>query len=47
MSPMWWTFMMLVFLTLLFLNLTNLYFNVKMKLKKKIDLTNNKNYWKW
>nr|YP_010743021.1 ATP synthase F0 subunit 8 [Anagonalia emeiensis]WEU75302.1 ATP synthase F0 subunit 8 [Anagonalia emeiensis] len=47
MSPMWWTFLMLMFMFMMFFMLSLMYFNFMNKLMKNNKFMSNQMNWKW
>nr|QZZ18357.1 ATP synthase F0 subunit 8 [Sobrala sp. SL-2021a] len=47
MSPLWWTFMMIMFLMTFNLMMNMIYFNYKMKIESKFNITKKNIYWMW
>nr|YP_010610801.1 ATP synthase F0 subunit 8 [Stenatkina angustata]YP_010610814.1 ATP synthase F0 subunit 8 [Paratkina nigrifasciana]WAP91622.1 ATP synthase F0 subunit 8 [Stenatkina angustata]WAP91635.1 ATP synthase F0 subunit 8 [Paratkina nigrifasciana] len=46
MSPMWWTFLMLIFISLFLLLMSMMYFYVKVKYMKKNKINSKMYNWK-
>nr|YP_010952947.1 ATP synthase F0 subunit 8 [Empoascanara circumscripta]WMQ52390.1 ATP synthase F0 subunit 8 [Empoascanara circumscripta] len=47
MSPMWWTFMMMLFILCFMLMMTIMYFEFKMKINYNTKLNYKMMKWKW
>nr|YP_010952934.1 ATP synthase F0 subunit 8 [Empoascanara alami]YP_010952973.1 ATP synthase F0 subunit 8 [Empoascanara hongkongica]QJT42832.1 ATP synthase F0 subunit 8 [Empoascanara dwalata]WMQ52377.1 ATP synthase F0 subunit 8 [Empoascanara alami]WMQ52416.1 ATP synthase F0 subunit 8 [Empoascanara hongkongica] len=47
MSPMWWTFLMIMFILSFIMIMSMLYFDYKKKIDFKINLNLTKMNWKW
>nr|ATC73036.1 ATP synthase F0 subunit 8 [Graphocephala sp. EMHAU-2015-Zz052315] len=47
MAPMWWTFLMIMFIMSMIMMMTNMYFNTLNKLMKKKEINTNQMNWKW
>nr|QUI77261.1 ATP synthase F0 subunit 8 [Mitjaevia shibingensis] len=47
MSPMWWTTLMVMFIIIFLILMTNMYFNLNNKLTMKVMLLKKNMSWKW
>nr|QUI77274.1 ATP synthase F0 subunit 8 [Mitjaevia dworakowskae] len=47
MSPMWWTFLMVMFISTFLILMVMMYFDLNNKVEKKIELIKSNQIWKW
>nr|YP_010467034.1 ATP synthase F0 subunit 8 [Atkinsoniella zizhongi]UVF28953.1 ATP synthase F0 subunit 8 [Atkinsoniella zizhongi] len=47
MAPIWWTFLMILFIVTMFMMVTTMYFNTLNKPMKKKEISTNQMIWKW